>query len=476
MGWGSFVSAKHAFSTAATDTVTTRQLVLSPKGAGGRVTLDLPNGQPVSFYVSSSESVADFVASIEAEVSLLGGENNTHPNVSVLVGPTPASSTTSSSSSSSTSSSTMSFVNSASSAGEDAAADSLSLSSAAKVASSTPLGNLIPSPVQISGGNAGNHFPPVFVTIGDAVTRILPVVGTRHGEYDIGAAAALAPGHAPGEDVQDYDQILAQVRAAGQEQTQMGVDAFFELAAEHGVEGEDAKRVLACLHGAGEVLYFEDEPHMRNTVFLNPDAVDDSVRNALRIRTLEERDSERDRRVTIINLLVDRLQPLVDTKAALDEKATAHGRRVMWAGWTFSAAQLAFIARLTWWEFSWDVMEPISYILGCANVVFFYALFQFRKTPVDSFSDLQAHVADRKAQKLYKKHGFDQTEFDQLSAALDWFEREEAIDLASQELIQASRESHPEQQPPQNAGSTPRLDLSSTNARDLAHAVLNKAL
>lgn len=31
---------------------------------------------------------------------------------------------------------------------------------------------------------------------------------------------------------------------------------------------------------------------------------------------------------------------------------------IIWGGLGYLVAQWAFLARLTWWDFNWDIMEP----------------------------------------------------------------------------------------------------------------------
>ncbi|KNC45921.1 uncharacterized protein AMSG_11588 [Thecamonas trahens ATCC 50062] len=394
-GWRALFSGGAAASVTSGET----ELVLNRDGTSGRVTLPLPD-KPCSFYLTPQKTLGEVAEAIVAE----------SPNISEVHFETEA-----------------------------------SPGAAAKVAEGTRLEHILPSPIELrlaygpDGLREDLLGDPLYISINGERTRILPVVDHRRG----GALTSQADAGEPSEFA-DYDRILATVRdkaeVAGQ--TDMDVDEFYGLCEELGVSRDEAGRVLSCMHGAGQVLYFEDEPHMRNTIFLKPELVSQELRKSLRIRTLQERDWERDRRATIINLLVDRLQPLVDTKAALDTQAYKHARRVMWGGWVFSAGQLAFIARLTWWEFSWDVMEPISYVMGVANVALFSFLFQFRGVPVDSYSSLQKYVQEKKAAKLYKKHGFDEDEYAELRTALDFFEQEEADDLTSQELIDVETSRH----------------------------------
>jgi hypothetical protein len=50
-------------------------------------------------------------------------------------------------------------------------------------------------------------------------------------------------------------------------------------------------------------------------------------------------------------------------------------RTYLWAGLGFLVVQWGVLARLTFWELSWDVIEPITYFLGSATTVLFYCYF-----------------------------------------------------------------------------------------------------
>lgn len=63
----------------------------------------------------------------------------------------------------------------------------------------------------------------------------------------------------------------------------------------------------------------------------------------------------------------EQLVPLDEKKRLLDHKAHKRGVRIAWLGLGALCAQWGLMARLTWWEYSWDVMEPISYFLGAGT-------------------------------------------------------------------------------------------------------------
>ena len=56
-------------------------------------------------------------------------------------------------------------------------------------------------------------------------------------------------------------------------------------------------------------------------------------------------------------------------------------RRLLWTGLVFLMVQWGMLARLTFWELSWDVIEPITYFLGSGTTILFYCYFMVRRHP-----------------------------------------------------------------------------------------------
>ena len=43
------------------------------------------------------------------------------------------------------------------------------------------------------------------------------------------------------------------------------------------------------------------------------------------------------------------------------------------------ALQFGFLARLTWWEYSWDIMEPVTYFVTYGTAMGAYAYYVLTK-------------------------------------------------------------------------------------------------
>ncbi|KAG7486087.1 hypothetical protein JOB18_024754 [Solea senegalensis] len=106
---------------------------------------------------------------------------------------------------------------------------------------------------------------------------------------------------------------------------------------EHVMELEDMKHVVHLLHTA----LHTPEYHM------------------LKERELLEK----------LDNLKQELSPLEKMKAQLSRTAEFKTSRVLWAGMALLSVQGGALAWLTWWVYSWDVMEPVTYFITYATSI-----------------------------------------------------------------------------------------------------------
>ncbi|XP_075932987.1 calcium uniporter protein, mitochondrial isoform X3 [Anarhichas minor] len=69
------------------------------------------------------------------------------------------------------------------------------------------------------------------------------------------------------------------------------------------------------------------------------------------------------------------LRPLEKVKEELNKKAERRTTWVLWGGMAYMATQFGILARLTWWEYSWDIMEPVTYFITYGTAMGMYAYF-----------------------------------------------------------------------------------------------------
>ncbi|KAM9363932.1 calcium uniporter protein, mitochondrial-like [Symphorus nematophorus] len=116
---------------------------------------------------------------------------------------------------------------------------------------------------------------------------------------------------------------------------------------EHAMELEDMKHVVHLLHTALHL----PEHHL------------------LKERQLLEK----------LDNLKQELSPLEKLKAQLSHTAEFQTSRVVWTGLALLSVQGGALAWLTWWVYSWDVMEPVTYFITYATSMGAFAYYVLTK-------------------------------------------------------------------------------------------------
>lgn len=102
----------------------------------------------------------------------------------------------------------------------------------------------------------------------------------------------------------------------------------------------------------------------------------------------------------------DELKKLLEKKEEIDILAHKQMRRVLWCGLGFGVTTLSLFFRLTFWEFSWDVMEPITFFTTTTGLVIGYAYFMFTSRD-PTYQDFMKRLFLSRQRKLYKRYNFD---------------------------------------------------------------------
>ncbi|XP_058075198.1 calcium uniporter protein 6, mitochondrial-like isoform X1 [Magnolia sinica] len=152
---------------------------------------------------------------------------------------------------------------------------------------------------------------------------------------------------------------------------------------------DEAAAFARVLDEAGVVLLFRDK------VYLHPDKVVDLVRRAMPLALTPEDDPRR-----------EELKTLLKKKEEIDMLAHRHVRRILWTGLGFLVVQVSLFFRLTFWEFSWDVMEPITFFTTMTGLVMGYTYFLVTSRD-PTYRDMMKRLYTSRQRKLIKKSKFD---------------------------------------------------------------------
>lgn len=159
---------------------------------------------------------------------------------------------------------------------------------------------------------------------------------------------------------------------------------------------EEAAAFARVLDEAGIVLLFRDK------VYLQPDKLVDLVRRAVPLALTSEDDP-----------VWDELKRLREKKEEIDVLAHKQVQRVLRSGLVFAVLQVGLFFRLTFWEFSWDVMEPIAFFTTTTGIVISYAYFLYTSRD-PTYQDMMKRLFLSRQRKLFKKHNFDIERFKEL--------------------------------------------------------------
>jgi len=69
------------------------------------------------------------------------------------------------------------------------------------------------------------------------------------------------------------------------------------------------------------------------------------------------------------------LEPLEEQRAEIVSHAEQRTSTITWLGLGLMSIQFGILARLTWWEYSWDIMEPVTYFVTYGTAIAGYAYF-----------------------------------------------------------------------------------------------------
>ncbi|KAF5185663.1 Calcium uniporter protein [Thalictrum thalictroides] len=171
-------------------------------------------------------------------------------------------------------------------------------------------------------------------------------------------------------------------------------DEFIEICV---VASDQGLEFAKMLDDSGSVIV------LGNIVFLHPEQVTKAISGII---PLTQPNDPR----------MKELEKMEKEKVEIDKEADALVRKELWAGLGFLVVQTAGLMRLTFWELSWDVMEPICFYV--TSIYFMAGYSFFLKTSKDpSFEGFFESRFSAKQKSLMKKKNFDVERFNELKRA-----------------------------------------------------------
>uniref|UniRef100_A0A2K5MGQ8 Calcium uniporter protein n=1 Tax=Cercocebus atys TaxID=9531 RepID=A0A2K5MGQ8_CERAT len=108
---------------------------------------------------------------------------------------------------------------------------------------------------------------------------------------------------------------------------------------------------------------------------------------------------------------------IIGVRIEISRKAEKRTTLVLWGGLAYMATQFGILARLTWWEYSWDIMEPVTYFITYGSAMAMYAYFVMTRQEY-----VYPEARDRQYLLFFhkgaKKSRFDLEKYNQLKDAI----------------------------------------------------------
>jgi len=124
-----------------------------------------------------------------------------------------------------------------------------------------------------------------------------------------------------------------------------------------------------------------------------------------------------------LNNLRSAYDPLCHLKSKLDKRAASTVGLWSWGSVAIFASQWLGIAYGTYWLYSWDIMEPITYLMGAFDGICAYTFYAIVKADYSSSSYAEA-IVNRRRRKLYRKHHLDAALFEELGKRIQRLEEQ----------------------------------------------------
>jgi len=182
----------------------------------------------------------------------------------------------------------------------------------------------------------------------------------------------------------------------------MPVSEFLEWCVEYGITENEARNLLKSLHFIGTVLHFKDNRQLKDTIFLKPHLLTNHLAEKLKLRIMKKSDVELHKK---LSTLLPEYNEMTTRKDKLEKAAARRADALLWAGLLYLSGQFAILMRFVYFDFSWDVVEPVSYFVGLATII--GGLTFFVLTDIDyTYTGLRDHLKNRRLKKLYLMKNF----------------------------------------------------------------------
>jgi len=235
-----------------------------------------------------------------------------------------------------------------------------------------------------------------------------------------------ASSHLGVNEQQNIEKFKEWFMSVSENQQRIDHIIYLQKCQDFGISEQQANDILKELKKMMLVFHFNSNIELESKIYLNPTQLSQAIERALLLETVKLPLSER---IDHLQKLKDQLVPLEDLYRSLQVRSEKSVKIIAWSVFVGLCAQWILFARLTWWEYSWDVIEPVTYFTTVVETILAgYLYFLFKKDEYTN-TDMKNILARWRFNKLSKKHNFDVKDYENLKKQIALLESEvKAID------------------------------------------------
>jgi len=109
----------------------------------------------------------------------------------------------------------------------------------------------------------------------------------------------------------------------------------------------------------------------------------------------------------------EKLRPMEVKRKEIETECETYSIRVLWAGFIAMGIQTGIFARLTWWEYSWDIVEPCTYFATFSTVFASVGYYIFTKQSFE-YPTAERRFFTNQFHKRAKNHNFNIENYNEL--------------------------------------------------------------
>jgi len=196
---------------------------------------------------------------------------------------------------------------------------------------------------------------------------------------------------------------------------------FIHKCEDMGIDNDNAVVLLTVLSDMGDVLHVQQNIELHDVIFLRPAGIIDSLEKALNVEQIK---LTFEQRIALLEELRQELAPLQEAAKKHYEKAEKSASRIATGVLMGLGFQFFLFARFTWWDYDWDVMEPVTYFTTIVETViagYGWYLWTGSEYAHMNFRELLLQL---RLNREYRKHKFDKEKYETLQHRISELETE----------------------------------------------------